>query len=100
MPRHDDGAGDDRADDIDGALPGHGAEASHHGGDEPAGGEGPILEEVDGFYLERDGDGWRLTDYWSGVVRHYGLPDPEDDSAKRLIYNHDMLENAMADWGY
>ena len=63
-------------------------------------GVGPILEEVDGFYLERDGDGWRLTDYWNGAVRYYGVPDPDDDSANRLIYNYDMLEEAMVGWGY
>ena len=64
------------------------------------GGEGPILEEVDGFYLERDGDSWRLTDYWDGGVRHYGLTDPDDDSGNRLNHNYDMLHDAVADWGY
>lgn len=64
------------------------------------GGEGPILEEVDGYYLEAEGDSFRLTDYWTGSQRLYGPPDPEDDSANRLIYNYDMLHDAMAGWGY
>lgn len=64
------------------------------------GGEGPILEEVDGYYLEADGDGYRLTDYWTGFRRYYGPPDPDDDSANRLIHNYEMLRDAMADWGY
>ncbi len=64
------------------------------------GGEGPILEEVDGFYLEADGDGWRATDYWNGAVRHYGPPKADDDSANRLIHNYDMLHESVSGWGY
>ena len=64
------------------------------------GGEGPILEEVDGYYLEADGDGWRATDYWNGSVRHYGPPGADDDSANRLSHNYEKLREAVADWGY
>ena len=64
------------------------------------GGEGPILQEVEGYYLEEDGDGYRLTDYWSGATRYYGPPEADDDSANRLIYNYDMLRDAISDWGY
>ena len=64
------------------------------------GGEGPILEEVDGFYLEADGDGFRATDYWNGNIRYYEPPEADDDSANRLIYNYEKLHDAVADWGY
>ena len=64
------------------------------------GGEGPILEEVDGFYLEADGDGFRETDYWNGNIRFYGPPEADDDSANRLIYNYEKLHDAVANWGY
>lgn len=64
------------------------------------GGEGPILEEVDGYRLEADGEGWQMTDYWSGQVRHYGIPGEDDDSAARLTCNYEKLHESMADWGY
>ena len=64
------------------------------------GGEGPILEEVDGYYLEADGEGWRATDYWNGNVRYYGPPAADDDSANRLIHNYDKLHEAISGWGY
>lgn len=64
------------------------------------GGEGPILEEVNGYHLEADGDGYRATDYWNGNVRHFGPPAADDDSANRLIHNYDMLREAVSDWGY
>ncbi|MBQ7688412.1 MAG: hypothetical protein IJT27_04255, partial [Clostridia bacterium] len=64
------------------------------------GGEGPILEEVNGYYLEADGDGYCATDYWTGTVRYYEPPEADDDSANRLIHNYDKLRDAMTDWGY
>lgn len=64
------------------------------------GGEGPILEEVDAYYLEADGEGYRLTDYWNGYQRYYGPPEPDDDTANRLINNYEMLHDSISDWGY
>ena len=64
------------------------------------GGEGPILQEVDGYYLEAEGEGFRATDYWNGHVRYYGPPEADDDSANRLIHNYDMLHESISGWGY
>ena len=64
------------------------------------GGEGPVLEEVEDFYLEADGNGYCATDYWNGTVRYYAPPGADDDSANRLSHNYDMLREAVSDWGY
>ena len=64
------------------------------------GGEGPILQEVDCFSLEQDGDTYRLTDYWTGTVRTMTDADPENDSAMRLMHNYEMLRDRMPEWGY
>ena len=64
------------------------------------GGEGPVLQEVDVYRLEQTGDGFTLTDQWTGTVRTYAPPAADSDSGNRLSHNIEEIHRSLESWGY